>query len=92
MIRAHDLHKSFKTKSGLVKAVSGVGFDAHDGQITGLLGQRRRQDHHPAHALHPDRAPIAATSRSMASTRHATRWRCGARWACCRMRAACTSA
>ena len=38
MIRAHDLHKSFKTKTGLVNAVSGVGFDAHDGQITGLLG------------------------------------------------------
>ncbi|MBD9370919.1 ATP-binding cassette domain-containing protein [Xanthomonas sp. XNM01] len=38
MIRAHDLHKQFKTKSGLVQAVRGVGFDAHDGQITGLLG------------------------------------------------------
>ena len=38
MIRAHDLHKSFKTKTGLVKAVAGVGFEAHDGQITGLLG------------------------------------------------------
>ena len=38
MIRAHDLHKSFKTKTGTVEAVAGVGFDAHDGQITGLLG------------------------------------------------------
>ncbi len=38
MIRAHDLHKSFKTKSGTVNAVSGVSFEAHDGQITGLLG------------------------------------------------------
>ncbi|UWX04016.1 ATP-binding cassette domain-containing protein [Pseudoxanthomonas sp. NC8] len=38
MIRAHDLHKSFKTKTGTVKAVSGVSFEAHDGQITGLLG------------------------------------------------------
>ncbi|WP_028918337.1 ATP-binding cassette domain-containing protein [Pseudoxanthomonas sp. J35] len=38
MIRAHDLHKSFKTRTGTVKAVSGVGFEAHDGQITGLLG------------------------------------------------------
>ena len=38
MIRAHDLHKSFKTKAGTVSAVSGVSFEAHDGQITGLLG------------------------------------------------------
>jgi len=38
MIRAHDLHKSFKTKTGTVNAVSGVNFEAHDGQITGLLG------------------------------------------------------
>ena len=38
MIRAHDLHKSFKTRTGTVDAVSGVSFEAHDGQITGLLG------------------------------------------------------
>ena len=38
MIRAHDLHKSFKTKAGTVNAVSGVSFEARDGQITGLLG------------------------------------------------------
>jgi len=38
MIRAHELHKAFKTKSGLVKAVNGVSFQAQDGQITGLLG------------------------------------------------------
>lgn len=38
MIRAHDLHKTFKTKTGVVNAVSGVSFEAHDGQITGLLG------------------------------------------------------
>jgi sodium transport system ATP-binding protein len=38
MIPANDLHKSFKTKTGLVKAVEGVSFDAPDGQITGLLG------------------------------------------------------
>ena len=38
MIRAHDLHKSFKTKTGTVNAVSGISFEAHDGQITGLLG------------------------------------------------------
>ena len=38
MIRAHDLHKSFKTRTGTVNAVAGVGFEAHDGQITGLLG------------------------------------------------------
>ncbi len=38
MIRAHDLHKRFKTRTGTVDAVAGVGFEAADGQITGLLG------------------------------------------------------
>ncbi|SDZ21898.1 sodium transport system ATP-binding protein [Lysobacter sp. yr284] len=38
MITAHDLHKSFKTKTGTVAAVQGVDFEARDGQITGLLG------------------------------------------------------
>ena len=38
MIIANDLHKSFKTKTGMVTAVDGVSFTARDGQITGLLG------------------------------------------------------
>ncbi|MEO7251306.1 MAG: ATP-binding cassette domain-containing protein [Arenimonas sp.] len=38
MIEVQDLHKSFPTKTGLVKAVQGVSFSAHDGEITGLLG------------------------------------------------------
>ncbi len=38
MIEVTNLHKSFKTKTGVVKAVQGVQFTAHDGQITGLLG------------------------------------------------------
>ena len=38
MINANDLHKAFKTKAGLVRAVEGVSFQAQDGQITGLLG------------------------------------------------------
>lgn len=38
MIEVQDLHKSFKTKSGLVHAVQGVSFTARDGEITGLLG------------------------------------------------------
>src|SRR5690606_2457791 len=38
MIVARDLHKSFRTGTGTVQAVSGVGFEARDGQITGLLG------------------------------------------------------
>ncbi|KAB8198565.1 ATP-binding cassette domain-containing protein [Lysobacter maris] len=38
MIIANDLHKAFKTKTGTVKAVDGVSFQAQDGQITGLLG------------------------------------------------------
>ena len=38
MIDVIDLHKSFKTKTGVVKAVQGVSFRAGDGEITGLLG------------------------------------------------------
>lgn len=38
MITVTDLHKSFKTKTGSVNAVQGVGFSAANGQITGLLG------------------------------------------------------
>ena len=38
MISADNLHKAFKTRTGTVKAVDGVNFDAADGQITGLLG------------------------------------------------------
>ncbi|MGX5729587.1 ABC transporter ATP-binding protein [Pseudoxanthomonas beigongshangi] len=38
MIVAQDLHKSFKTKTGLVNAVDAVSFQARDGEITGLLG------------------------------------------------------
>lgn len=38
MIEASDLHKSFKTKTGVVRAVDGVSFIARDGEITGLLG------------------------------------------------------
>ena len=38
MITAHGLHKAFKTKTGVVKAVDGVHFEARDGEITGLLG------------------------------------------------------
>jgi len=38
MIDVQDLHKSFKAKTGIVKAVQGVSFTARDGEITGLLG------------------------------------------------------
>src|SRR5512144_712749 len=38
MIEVRDLHKSFATKTGTVKAVQGVSFTARDGEITGLLG------------------------------------------------------
>jgi len=38
MIIANDLHKSFKAKTGTVRAVDGVHFEARDGEITGLLG------------------------------------------------------
>ncbi|MBU8977182.1 ATP-binding cassette domain-containing protein [Lysobacter sp. MMG2] len=38
MILAQDLHKTFKTRTGPVRAVDGVHFEARDGEITGLLG------------------------------------------------------
>ncbi|KAB7631222.1 ABC transporter ATP-binding protein [Stenotrophomonas rhizophila] len=38
MIVAENLHKAFKTKTGLIQAVQNVGFQADDGRITGLLG------------------------------------------------------
>jgi sodium transport system ATP-binding protein len=38
MIEVQDLRKTFKTKTGVVKAVDGVSFTARDGRITGLLG------------------------------------------------------
>ena len=38
MINANDLHKSFKTRTGVVNAVDGVTFATRDGEITGLLG------------------------------------------------------
>jgi sodium transport system ATP-binding protein len=38
MIEVTDLHKTFASKTGPVKAVQGVGFSARDGEITGLLG------------------------------------------------------
>lgn len=38
MIEVDNLHKTFKTKTGTVKAVDGVSFTARDGEITGLLG------------------------------------------------------
>jgi sodium transport system ATP-binding protein len=38
MIEVRDLHKSFASKTGTVRAVQGVSFTAADGEITGLLG------------------------------------------------------
>jgi sodium transport system ATP-binding protein len=38
MIVCEHLHKQFKTKTGVVKAVDNVSFTARDGEITGLLG------------------------------------------------------
>lgn len=38
MIELTNLHKRFKTKTGIVTALSGVTFRAEDGAITGLLG------------------------------------------------------
>ena len=38
MIEIQGLRKSFKTRSGEIRAVDGVSFEARDGEITGLLG------------------------------------------------------
>ncbi|MEO8160441.1 MAG: ATP-binding cassette domain-containing protein [Arenimonas sp.] len=38
MIEVLDLHKTFASKTGPVRAVQGVSFEARDGEITGLLG------------------------------------------------------
>jgi sodium transport system ATP-binding protein len=38
MIEVENLRKTFKSKTGPVKAVDGVSFIARDGEITGLLG------------------------------------------------------
>jgi sodium transport system ATP-binding protein len=38
MIELDDLHKTFASKTGPVRAVAGVSLRAEDGQITGLLG------------------------------------------------------
>jgi sodium transport system ATP-binding protein len=38
MIEVRDLHKTFASKTGPVRAVQGVSFEARDGEITGLLG------------------------------------------------------
>jgi sodium transport system ATP-binding protein len=38
MIEVENLHKTFRAKTGPVKAVDGVSFCARDGEITGLLG------------------------------------------------------
>ena len=38
MIELNNLHKHFKTKTGMVTAVNGVSFRAEDCAITGLLG------------------------------------------------------
>jgi sodium transport system ATP-binding protein len=38
MIEVENLHKTFRSKTGPVKAVDGVSFSARDGEVTGLLG------------------------------------------------------
>jgi sodium transport system ATP-binding protein len=38
MLEVENLHKAFRTKTGVVRAVDGVSFRAADGEITGLLG------------------------------------------------------
>ena len=53
IIQTKALRKSFRTRKGAVDAVRGVDLAVAEGEIFGFLGaQRRRQDHHVAHARH----------------------------------------
>ena len=93
MITAHDLHKAFKTKTGVVKAVDGVHFEARDGEITGLLGPNGAGKTTTLRMLYtlmkPDAGQVLVDGIDAAAR---PRRACAARSACCPMRAASTSA
>src|SRR5690606_31008293 len=63
MIEVHDLHKTFRTKSGPVVAVDGVGFAARDGEITGLLGPNGAGKTTTLRMLYTLMAPASGTVR-----------------------------
>jgi sodium transport system ATP-binding protein len=81
MITVNDLHKQFKTKTGTVHAVQGVGFIAPDGQITGLLGPNGAGKTTTLRMLYtlmqPDAGSIAVDGFSAATDSAAVRTRLG---------------
>ena len=39
ILQVHDLHVSFRTEQGIVKAIDGVSFDVKEGEILGIAGE-----------------------------------------------------
>jgi sodium transport system ATP-binding protein len=81
MIDVHDLHKQFKTKTGVVHAVKGVSFSARDGEITGLLGPNGAGKTTTMRMLytlmHPDRGTVKIDGLDIARDAEAVRRRLG---------------
>ena len=81
MIEVQDLHKSFKTKAGVVNAVEGVGFTARDGEITGLLGPNGAGKTTTLRMLytlmHPDRGSVRVDGLDAVKDAEAVRRRLG---------------
>ena len=77
MIEARDLHKAFKVKSGLVRAVDGASFAAADGHITGLLGPNGAGKTTTLRMLYtlmqPDRGAVSVDGRDAATEPAAVR-------------------
>ncbi|MGQ0800360.1 MAG: ABC transporter ATP-binding protein [Pseudomarimonas sp.] len=81
MIDVRDLHKQFKTKTGIVKAVDGVSFTAKDGEITGLLGPNGAGKTTTMRMLYtlmtPDRGTVTVDGFDIAKDAEAVRRRLG---------------
>ncbi|HUG97641.1 MAG TPA: ATP-binding cassette domain-containing protein [Gammaproteobacteria bacterium] len=77
MIEARDLHKAFKVKTGLVRAVDGASFVAGDGGITGLLGPNGAGKTTTLRMLYtlmqPDRGAVSVDGRDAAAEPAAVR-------------------
>ena len=77
MIEARDLHKAFKVKTGLVRAVDGASFVAGDGRITGLLGPNGAGKTTTLRMLYtlmqPDRGAVSVDGRDAAAEPAAVR-------------------
>ena len=81
MIEVSNLHKTFKSKTGPVKAVAGVSFSAQDGEITGLLGPNGAGKTTTMRMLYtlmrPDQGNIRIDGLDVASNSEAVRRRLG---------------